>query len=192
MIYYDIQQNSDEWLVLRSGKITASEFADAMSGESTLGYKRLIYKKRAEIRLGEPEESFSNEWMERGHELEPDALKLYEAKNLVITKNGGFFEHSKYIGASPDRLVGEDGLLEIKCPKASTMERYIDENRLPNEYKWQVQGQLFVTDRKWCDFMAYHPMYEPIIIRVVRDEEMIKALSERLNLTVKRILRLEK
>jgi putative phage-type endonuclease len=177
MIFHDIEQNSDKWYKLRCGKITASQFKDCFSGESTQTFKNLIYSKRAELHTGDVEEGYYNEWMQRGHDLEPDARERYELENLVIVSNGGFWEFNKYVGASPDGLVGDDGLIEIKCPKASTMEQYIDEGRLPSTYKWQVYGQMLCTGRQWVDFVAYHPDYDLFQIRIFPFKEHCPIVS---------------
>lgn len=189
MKHHKIDQNTDKWFELRCGKITASQFKDVFSKPTTLGFQNLIYTKRAEIRTGEVEETFSNEWMKRGHELEPIAREAYETETFSKVEDGGFWEHSSYIGASPDGLVGEDGLIEIKCPKASTMERYIDKQILPTIYKWQVHGQMLCSGRKWVDFVAFHPRYELFIIRIERDEKLIKELEDKLTEVVKLILK---
>jgi len=187
MKHHIVEQNTTEWMALRAGKVTASEFKDCFSKETTQAFQNLIYKKRAEIRTGEIEESFTNEWMQRGHLLEPEARKEYELTNLVSVEDGGFWEYSEFIGASPDGFVGEDGLLEIKCPKASTMERYMDENKLPSIYKWQIHGQMLCTGRQWVDFVVYHPMYELFQLRIERDSKLIKELEEQLNYVIKKI-----
>ena len=160
MIYYDIPQNTDEWLRLRMGRFTASTFKDIMGKDTAAGYTNAIYKVAFERISNELPENFTNEWMERGKELEPQARLWYEL-NHTDTSNGGFF-CDDWTGASPDALVGEDGLLEIKCPKYSTHIQYLLDGALPSTYKWQVQGQLYVTDRKWCDFMSYHPKVKAV------------------------------
>ena len=189
MIHHRLDQNTDEWFALRCGKITASQFKDVFSKPTTASFQNLVYGKRAEIRTGEVEETFSNEWMKRGQELEPLARDAYETETFTTVSDGGFFELTEYIGASPDGCVGEDGLVEIKCPKASTVEKYIDKGVLPSIYRWQVQGQLMCSDRKWVDFVVYHPKYELFIIRIERDEKMIKELREKLDEVIKLILK---
>lgn len=184
-----IEQNTDEWMKLRCGKLTASQFKTCFMGKSTKGFSDLIYTKRAEIRTGEVEETYSNQWMDRGHELEPLAREAYEVETFSTVEDGCFWTINDYIGASPDGLVGEDGLIEIKCPKASTMERYIDKNRLPSEYFHQVHGQMLCTGREWVDFVAYHPKYELFILRINRDENIIKEILDKLNEVVKIILK---
>ena len=180
MKFHNIDQNSEEWFKLRCGKVTASQFKIAYSGKSTKGYKGLIYTKRAEIRTCEYEDTFKSEWMERGSELEAIAVNEYESYTFTETSNGGFFEYNDYIGASPDRCIGDNGLLEIKCPKASTMERYIDENRLPPEYFHQVHGQLLCSGRDYVEFVAYHPKYELFIKRINKDENILKEMEQKL------------
>jgi len=170
MKFHDIEQNTDEWLELRKGKFTASTFKDLMSAESTAGYKNAIADVVYERITGNRIESYTNEWMQRGHDLEPQA-RLYYELNYSDVDGGGFF-CDEWVGASPDGLVGKDGLVEIKCPKHTTHIQYLMKSKLPSAYKWQIQGQLYVTDRKWCDFVSYHPKLPAFYIRVERDEEI--------------------
>lgn len=186
MIIIDVEQKSEAWFENRLGRVTASQFATAMSGMTTKGFNDLVQEIAAEIVSGEIEESYSNAIMERGIEMEPFAAdeysNLFEIKLIQV----GFCIPDEdnplhdWIGVSPDRLIDENGLLEIKCPLRKTHWNYIKENRLPNEYKWQVQGQLFVTEREYCDFMSFYPNLKPFIIRVKPDLEMHKQLHERL------------
>lgn len=182
MTYHDIQQNTEEWLRLRLGKFTASMFKDIMAKDTTAGYSNVIYQAVYERLTGEITENYTNEWMERGKELEPEARLWYEL-NYNEVSNGGFF-CDDWVGASPDGLIGADGLIEIKCPKPSTHIQYLMDNELPSIYRWQVQGQLYVTDRKWCDFVSYHPKLKPLIIRVNRDEQIITELRKKLSLAI--------
>lgn len=180
MKHHKIEQNTEEWMSLRMGKFTASSFKDLFMKETTAGYQNAINKVVFERLTGEQPESFSNEWMERGHELEPLAVDAYEMQTFNDVNNGGFFEISDFIGASPDGLVGKDGLLEIKCPSYSVMISYLLTGKLPNIYKWQVYGQLFVSERKWCDFVAFHPNLPLFVLRIERDEKLISELKETL------------
>ena len=179
-MHHLIEQNTDEWMELRRGKFTASSFSDLFLKPTTAGYRNAIFKVVYERLTGEQPESFTNDWMQRGHELEPFAVQQYELETFNTVLPGGFFELNDYVGASPDGLIGEDGLLEIKCPAYSTMIQYLMDQKLPTQYKWQVQGQLYVTGRKWTDFFAYHPKLKPIIIRIDRDEVMISELEQKL------------
>jgi len=184
MIYHDIQQNTDEWYQLRLGKFTASMFKDVMAKETTAAYTNIIYQVVYERLSGEITNGYTNEWMERGKELEPEARLWYEL-NFEEVSNGGFF-CDDWVGASPDGLIGTEGLIEIKCPKPSTHIQYLIDNELPGIYQWQVQGQLYVTDRSWCDFVSYHPKLKPLVVRVNRDETIIAELQARLDQSIQK------
>lgn len=184
MIYHDIQQNTDEWLRLRLGKFTASMFKDVMAKTNTATYTNAIYQIAYERITGEITNGYTNEWMERGKELEPEARLWYEL-NFEEVSNGGFF-CDDWVGASPDGLIGTEGLIEIKCPKPSTHIQYLIDNELPSIYQWQVQGQLYVTNRKWCDFVSYHPKLKPLVVRVNRDETIIAELQARLDQSIQK------
>lgn len=182
---HKVEQNTDEWLDLRRGKFTASTFKELFMAKSTAGYKNAIKKVVYEKLTGESPEFFQTEYMKRGHELEPVARSVYENETFNVVEDAGFFELSEWIGASPDGLVGTDGIIEIKCPAYSTMIDYLIYKNLPNQYKWQVYGQLWVTGRKWCDFMAFHPKLKPVIIRIERDEVIITELIVAVNNAIK-------
>jgi len=191
MIRIETEQRSEAWFQAKLGRIGASRFKDLMSGESTIGYKGLISDIAAEIKSGEMEETYTNADMERGIELEPEARAAYEDIFEVDVEETGLCipdesnEFHEWVGVSPDG--GMDGftkLLEIKCPKKRTHWNYIKAEKLPNEYKWQVQGQLFVTNAEYCDFMSYHPSLKPFIIRVYPDFKMHKEIEERLRKTI--------
>ena len=180
MKHHKIDQNTEEWMSLRMGKFTASSFNDLFMTESTLGFKKAINKVVYEILTGEAPEGYKNANMERGHELEPFAKEAYELLYFDTVQDGGFWEYDRFIGASPDGLIGEYGLFEAKCPLPNTMIQYMEFQRLPKIYEWQIHGQLMCTGRDWCDFMCYHPKLKPIIIRIDRDEEKIKELQSKL------------
>lgn len=178
--YHNVIQNTEEWYNLRLGRFTASTFKYLFMGKSTKGYEKAIYKPVYERLTNESPESFSSEYMDRGHELEPLAVDLYEMETFNITSNGGFFTLGEWIGASPDRLVGENGILEIKSPAFNTHINYLLKGELPSIYKMQVQGQLYVTGSEWCDFMAFHPKLRPLIIRIYRDSKIIVEIENKL------------
>lgn len=184
MKFHNIEQNTAEWYELRKGKFTASCFKDLFSKETTATYRNALYKVVFERITGDTPEYYEGYWMNRGTELEPFARQAYEMETFNKVHNGGFFELNEWIGCSPDGLIGDEGLLEAKCPKYSTIIEYMLSGELPSIYFWQVQGQLYVTGRKWCDFIAYHPNLKPIIIRVERDEVNIQKLEECLNLSI--------
>jgi putative phage-type endonuclease len=191
MIKIHVEQKSEAWFLLRLGRITGTRFAALMAGESTDTYKGLITDLAGEIITGEAEESYSNAIMERGTELEPDARNLYveiceDAEEVGMCLRDEDDPLYEWIGVSPDGMTAE-GLLEIKCPLRKTHLNYIEKDVFPNQYKWQVQGQLFVTGLPYCDFMSYCPSMKPFIIRVYPDKEMHEQISERLFTTILKI-----
>ncbi len=180
MIIHECQQGSPEWHALRVGKCTASCFSDAIAGGGGVTRKKYMIKLIAERMTGESENGYTNATMQRGIEVEAQAREYYELLNDCPVQQVGFIERDEYIGASPDGLVGADGMLEIKCPFSSTHIRYIIEERLPTAYKKQVQGQLWVAEREWVDFVSYDPRVhqKPYFCeRVYRDEDYIKELQ---------------
>ena len=158
MQFHDVAQNSDEWMALRVGKATASNFACIMANDGK-GFgdpaKRYALQIALEIETGRRAEfSFSNEHMERGHEQEPVARMMYEDQYFVDVSNGGFFDWGSY-GDSPDGLVGSDGGIEIKSVIASTHYATLRRGSFDPAYKWQLIGHLDCTGREWFDFISY-------------------------------------
>jgi putative phage-type endonuclease len=180
IIHHNIEQNTEDWHNLRMGKFTASMFKDCFAAKSTAAYKNAINDVVFQILTGEVEESYSNAIMQRGHEIEPLAADYYELLTFSEVKEAGFWEYNEFIGASPDRLVNDDGILEIKSPKGTTLIELYETMKLPPVYYWQVHGQLMCTGRQWCDFISFHPSLKPIIIRIERDEAVIKELETKL------------
>ena len=176
----NIEQGTQEWHDARKGVVTGSRFKDVVTpakGELSTSSKKYMYELVAE-RMGATVEFFSNVHMERGTELENDARTVYEfIKDCEVSEVGFCLDDNKIIGISPDGLRGEDGGLEIKCPKETTHISYLDNGGLPLIYKPQVQGSMWVTGRKWWDFMSYHPQLPPLIIRVHRDDEYIAKMN---------------
>lgn len=184
-IYNDIEQGSPEWMALRCGRVTMSRAKDCISkgrGSSpSLTREKYLYEIVSERLTGQPESQYTNQAMEHGTITEPEARLVYQDKESVIVDQIGFVEHDENTGCSPDGVIGKEGLLEIKCPKTSTQIRRIMENDFPSEYKAQVQGQLWICEREWCDFVSYDPRIEGpasyFKIRVHRDEKYIKELQ---------------
>jgi len=187
------EQGSEAWFDERCGRITASQFATLMGKPSNKGYNDMILRVAGEVITGDVEEQFQSDAMKRGTELEPEARQYYEQLFDIEVEQVGFcipeFDNDleEWTGISPDGLVGNDGLLEIKCPLRNTHLNYLLSDRLPLEYKWQVQGQLFITKRKWCDFMSYYPKLKPFIVRVYPDLVMHAELEKRLVETINEI-----
>lgn len=188
-IIRDIVQGTDEWKNLRLGKVTASKLSDVISkgrGSATSKTRESYMLQLAAERLtGEPEDSFSSKHMEWGNECEPQARSMYEFVSGNDVEEVAFIKHSDYFGVSPDGLVGDDGLLEIKCPKTTTQLARFLKCEFPSEYKAQVQGQLFASGRKWCDFVSFDPRIsgpaQYFCIRVERDENYIAELEMKIN-----------
>lgn len=179
-------QGSEEWFSARCGKVTASRIADVMatikSGEaaSRRNYRMQLVVERL---TGQPAESYTNGAMQRGIELEPEARRAYEFMADVSVAKVGFINHPTIpmSGASPDGLVGEDGLVEIKCPNTATHIDYMMAGAPPTNYLLQMQWQMECTGRKWCDFVSYDPRLpidlQLFIVRVDRDVSLIEKIK---------------
>lgn len=158
MIFHDVAQNTEEWLQLRLGKATASKFGIIMANEGkAFGDPAKDYALQLALELcnGKKSEfSFTNDHMERGHEQEPIARQLYEDMHFVDVHNGGFFDWGAY-GDSPDGLVEEDGVIEIKSVIAKTHYATLRRGSYDPAYRWQLIGHLDCTGRDWVDFVSY-------------------------------------
>lgn len=180
------EQRSEEWLKARLGIPTASRFNDIVAltrnGYSTQrkNYCAELVIQRLTQQIPEHYENAAMAW---GTETEPVARLQYELlTGKEVEETGLWLLNDLDAGASPDGFVGKDGLLEIKCPNTATHLETLRTGNLPNWYKAQVQGQMWVTDRKWCDFVSFDPRLpenaQIIIIRVDRDDLYIKNLEE--------------
>jgi len=188
VIFHDVTQNSDEWFQLRLGKATASRFGCIMANDGkAFGDPAKDYALQLALELAtgkKAEFSFTNEHTERGHEQEPVARMLYEEEQFVSVTNGGFFDWIEY-GDSPDGLVGDEGVLEIKSVVAKTHYATLRRGSFDPVYKWQLIGHLDCTGRNWVDFASYCADFPPakqlITYRLNRDQvgnEIIR-LNER-------------
>jgi putative phage-type endonuclease len=192
MIYHDVQQNTDEWLNLRKGKFTASAANDLFLKPDTATYRKCIAKVVYERKTGVllPEEKFTSKAIENGHEREQMARDQYIDETFTLVKNGGFCEMNEWIGCSPDGLVDENGLLQIKCPDFSTIVEYKQTGKLPLNYNRQMQFELMVTEREWNDFYVFYPLITPFTIRVPRDESLIKEIQDKVNEAIETVTKL--
>ena len=170
-------QGTAEWYKAKCGIPSASNFNMIITIDGKLSKQRqkYLYRLAGETLTGISEESYQNEAMLRGKEMEAEARELYQLITNKKVEEVGFCLADGY-GASPDGLVGKEGLLEVKCPNMATHIGYLLGNVLPTDYFQQCQGQLLVTGRKWVDFLSYFPGLRPFIIRVNRDEKFLKAL----------------
>lgn len=176
----DCAQNSPEWYAARLGIPTASRFKDVIAKGQGLTRRKYLYTLAGERLTGEPAESYSNEAMERGHALEAEARERYAFQRDAEPQLVGFMRRKvgeHWIGASPDALLGEDGLLEIKTKAPHLQLECLDGGRLPPDHVAQVQGQLWVSGRQWADFVSYWPKLPLFVIRVERDDAYIATLS---------------
>jgi putative phage-type endonuclease len=185
-------QGSPEWLQARCGFVTASRFSDVLTDARS---KSATLSKTAESYLlellgerlsGQPVqqgESFAMRW---GTENEPRARDRYEWHTGSVVTQVGFLPHAteEWVGCSPDGLVGDDGVIEIKCPLTYREHvRVLESRSCPAEHMPQVMGELWVTGRQWCDFVSYHPLMRDrhmiAVVRVERDEEYVRDLADR-------------
>ena len=199
-----MEQGSDAWKAIRRGKITGTGFAKVLStrGETRLNYMRQLVLER---KTGITVESFTNEAMEWGTKTEPQARAYYEkiyhievdqvgfvsytSKNLAVS-----MDYANYVGVSPDGLLGDLGCIEIKCPNTSTHIGYAATKSLPSKYKPQVQGLLWVTGRKWCDFISFDPRVEkePFwCIHVERDQAYINKLAAAVSVFIDEMVKMQ-
>lgn len=183
-----IIQGTDAWLQLRAGRATGSNFDACMAkgrGSDEATTRRNYRVRLALERLtGKVMESgFKSPAMAGGIEREPLARMAYEACTGHIVDEVPFIAHDYLMaGVSPDGLVGDDGMIEVKCPTPAVHWEYLQlADSPPREYKWQVFGQLWVSKRKWVDFVSYNPDFEESlqlhIVRIHRDEELISSMN---------------
>ena len=179
----DIIQGSDEWFEIKIGKFSASTCADLLMAKSTAGYKSLIDRIIEERMTGLPTESRSfkgNQFTERGTEMEPLAAEDYELRNFAELKLIGVIELDDWVLCSPDRLIGDNGLYQAKCPIFNTQREYLKTQKVPGNYYKQMQFELYVSARDYNIFNSFHPYLPAVDIRVERDEEMIATIARRL------------
>lgn len=193
-VYHYMPQQSESWERARLGIPTASEFGKlvtAVEKRPSKQWKDHCYHLLAERILMRREDHYTSSAMIRGQEVQDQAAAWYEFHNGVETQAIGFvaadesytdsrgYEWVRY-GCSPDRLVGDDGLLETKCPTPKNQLKYWFEEKVDRQYWPQLQGQLFVTQRRWVDIVAWHEELPKVVLRVERDEMFIRLLERTL------------
>lgn len=191
-----MDQGTDEWIAARLGKVTASRIADVMAKTKTgYGASRANYMAEliCERLTGRPQDSFVSAAMLWGTNTEPLARAAYEAALGGLVEETGFVLHEEIdaAGASPDGLVENDGLVEIKCPNTATHIETLLGDEIPAKYVLQMQWQMACTGRKWCDFVSYDPRMpdnmQLFIKRVQRDDTMIADIKKEVALFLKEI-----
>ena len=181
-----IEQGSTAWKMERLGHITASRIADVLAivktGEAK-GREKYRWELVTQRITNEITEGYTNEAMAWGTATEPQARIVYEMKNEVFVEQVGFIKHPalEWVGASPDGLVEAAGLIEIKCPNTDTHLQTMLADKAPNKYVPQMQMQMWVTNREWCDFVSYDPRLPDDLSyfckRVNRDNDFIAKME---------------
>ena len=185
----DCEQGSAAWLQARCGRVTASNIADVLSrsrDRKSEGATRRNYKARiiSELLTGRPQEhGYTNKAMEDGIALEPFARGAYEARHNVMVDQVGLVLHPAIdrAAASPDGLVGAEGLVQLKCPYPATHIGYLLAGVVPSEYEPQMSWEIACTEREWCDFVSYCPIFpqylQLFVMRFQRDDKRIQEIT---------------
>jgi hypothetical protein len=176
-IFRDLEQGTPEWHQARAGIPTASAFKSLLAKGEGKTRKTYMYKLAGEIITGEPTESYSNGYMERGHALEGDARSLYAFMTNEDPEQVGFIRNGAK-GCSPDSLVGASGMLEIKTQAPHLLIETLLADKFPSEHVAQCQGALWVAEREWIDLVVYYPGMPVFTKRATRDEAYIAELSK--------------
>lgn len=185
MIHY-MEQHTEEWFAIKSGKPSASRVTDivkGVKGRYLAGREDYLLELAYETLTGEREEHFVSADMQHGTEFEPIARATYEAKKGTLVDEVGFIDHDtiKNFGASPDGLVGKDGSIEIKCPKPKQHIKTLLKGHIKRDYLFQIQTLLMCSNRKWCDFVSFDPKapdYLQLYIQRFHRDEIIIAEIE--------------
>ena len=175
---YDIIQRTPEWIEIKRGKMSASNAETIIANGK--GLETYIYNLMAEYYSSAEKENYINADMQRGIDLEPEARLEFEFYTNLDVQEVGFIEYNEFIGVSPDGLIGDDGLIEIKCPNDSIYFKVLLSDNIKPEYIAQMQMQMYVTDRQYCYFVSYNPNFEKslYIKKINRDKEMIEKLKK--------------
>jgi hypothetical protein len=176
----ECEQGTEAWFAARAGIPTASRFSTVLAsgrgGAESKTRRKYMLQLAGERITGKPMERYSNGYMERGHEQEAEARDLYAMLKDAEPVRVGFVRRGD-AGASPDSLIGADGILEIKTRMADLQIELLLADEVPSEHIAQIQGQLWVTCREWCDFVSYSPGLPPFIRRCYRQEPYIARLA---------------
>lgn len=203
----DIEQRTPEWFALRLGRFTSSNIFKLMTnprakaakeaGELSATAKSYVLEKAAEILYNSPAPVAVSAAMDWGTEHEQTAVKAYENLTGHKVENGGFWTLGEFTGTSPDGLIGETGLIEIKCPynrvnhleNVLTLKTAADLKEKSKQYYYQVQHQLYTTGRAWCDFVSFDPRLLQgenwalccHVLRIERNESEIAEIERKIN-----------
>jgi len=191
-----MEQGSQEWFAARLGRVTASKVADVMTKTKSgygAGRKNYMMELLCQRLTGTREESYTNAAMQRGTDLEPIARGRYEIENDILVDEIGLVSHRSIdnFAASPDGLVGDEGLLEIKCPNTATHITFLQTKKIPDKYQTQMTVQMICTERSWCDYVSFDDrLPERLQYRCARfefDEERAKEITTEVELFLKEL-----
>ncbi len=186
------EQRTEGWFQARLGKVTASRVDDVMA-KTKSGYsasrKNYMMELICQTLSGSCEDNYVSSAMQRGIDLEPVARGAYEADRGLFVNETGFVIHPEidHFGASPDGLVGADGLLEIKCPNTATHLAFLKSGKPDRKYILQMHAQMLCTSRKWCDFVSYDDRLQGLEYKCVRvdfDEGLANEILTEVNLFI--------
>lgn len=193
-------QGSPEWMKERAGHATASCFRDILArvkvGEAATR-RKLRVRLVTERLTGIPIDGYQSAAMLWGTATEPQARMAYEAATGAVVLETGFLLHPaiEWCGASPDGLIGDDGLLELKCPESQTHLEWLEAGAVPSEHIPQIQGQMAVTGRQWVDFCSFDPRFpehlQLFIVRVKRDDAYIEDLQKQIRVFLAEVEQME-
>jgi len=182
MIIHNCEQGGEEWIRLRLSIPTASCFDQIITPKTmklSASSPTYMHVLLAQWITGEPLDTFEGDWTRHGHEYEDESRSSYAFASgqsieqvCLITTNDGM------VGASPDGMVGDDGLVELKCTKGNTHVAYLLKRDVDEKYRTQLQGQLWVCEREWVDIQSYCVGFPSVVIRVNRDDDYISKLSD--------------
>ena len=179
--FIDVQQNTPQWFAARAGVPTASEFHKLLSirkdAKDKVTRRKYMMKLAGEILTGEIIEGYSNAHMERGHAMEDEARTLYAFMHDVEPVRVGFARNGQK-GCSPDSLLGDNAILEVKTKQPDLLIDCLLKDEFPPEHRAQCQGALWVCEREWIDIACYWPKLPLFTKRAYRDEAFIKELSQ--------------
>lgn len=174
MILYNCDQGTDEWFRARLGIPTASRMGDVLAGGKDKTRSKYMRQLLGERITGMPAETFSNHHMARGQEMQSEAEGWYETETGFIVERVGFGRMDKLdLGASPDLIVGCNGLAEVKTKLPDLLLEVAFSGKVPSGHIPQIQSQILVFDKDWCDFVAYWPRMKPVKLTVHRDDKYI-------------------
>jgi len=188
MITHNMEQGTDEWFAVRCGIPTGSKFKDLITstGAPSKSMETYAANLAGDLYAGKPLDSFEgNQWTDRGTELEPQARASYQFLNdSEVVETGFVTPDSGLYGVSPDGLINDDGMVEFKCLKTANhigaLIYYSKNKKSPPAYIQQIQGQMMVCEREWCDLVFYHPDLPMLVIRNEPDDKIVEGLRSQL------------